>query len=979
VATGIALTLVAGLSAHGLEQVLSTCAGGSGNPWNGVAVQHFTVPYGCTATKVEFRCDTARARHLPDHTVVVQIYSADREHIATNGADASLFCAAPGWLAVDKLALTSGQYFAQMFSNSQALQALLQARLAVGSSYRGGYAASGWQGGVPLGLGEDFEVRITLNRPPPTDRQPSAATGVLLKAGVPACAIVLATDSQPGEWTAAEELRDGFRQMTGADLPILLEQDCPEVPRVAVGFNPRLPAPLQSSAFGQLSEQEIIIQAHGEVLLLAGEGPSGTLYAVYELLHRLGVRWYSPEFTVAPRTTELLLPAEAVRYSPPVVHRTLTAGIGLDPRWAARNRLTSIAHWGALGRALGRADHEGPDMHTVWRMVPAETLRQHPDWVAEVQGQRVAPVNPNTWDLCYTNAEARRFLIGRTLEWARHHPDCKTVWIGQNDSPLYCSCSPCSAFYHAHGDRPAAVIVQLVNELADALLADGMSDRLAKTLAYGWSAEPPAGMVVRDNAVIMVCSAEQVAAWRRIARHVSVYLYGPSSDYWLPLPTLYPDAERLAAAVRAGARGLYQQISGFGGSYGSDMVHLRAWLTARLMWDPGANAGALLQDSCRGFYGPAAAVMEESLRLRHELFVPDRQRAEENPVVPGLIDPAGLRQINRLLEDAYNTLPEGDFRSHLGMAWIATLWADFWLGYQGIGRYDPESSTWSVPMADGVTRNRYGTLAKRLLAGNRVDALGEGNRLDPAELALDKMGVSWPAHLLRDGTLGALVVPGVGGLVAELRDAATGFAPLKPCWGGLILRYPLFSATGEAIGDTPVRDYQVAEASPTAVLLTSSLAGARLEKAVRLTDGQLQVAIVAVGDHGVAAAPSAAVMLDLLPQGLGTHPTLAIQRQDGTFSRHQMGTETDFWWVEGTLDMAEATGLLIIASESRPEGVELTLKPQQLAALDFWYDRKQGVYRTPEQHAMLRLFLRGQRASEARLDYSLRLLPETRR
>ena len=976
VAAGVVLLLAGVSAAFAAEQAFSICADRAGKPWNGVAVQHFTVSYGCTATKVEFFCDTSQATQLPEQLVALQVYSAERKHLATIQAPARQFCAPPGWLALDNLALAPGEYYAQMFSNNEALQALLRARLVAGSDYRGGYAARDWEGGTPLGPGEDFEVRLTLDRPAPSAPQVSRIAGFIIKAGAPAAVIVLATDSPPGEWTAAEELRDHLRQMTGAELPILLEQDCPDLPRIAVGFNARLPAPLRPAAFGRLGEQELIIKPHGEVLLLAGDGPSGTLYAVHEFLHRLGVRWYSPEFTVVPRAVDVALPEEAVQYSPPVVNRTLVAGIGMDPRWAARNRLTTMYHWAPLGRALGRADYEGPDMHTVGRMVSADTLRAHPDWLIEVNGTRVVPLNSlNTWDLCYSNPEARRFFIERTLEFARRNPDCKTVWIGQNDSPLYCSCATCTAFYQAHGGKPAAVIVQLVNELADALVAAGMPDRTAKTLAYGWSAEPPTGMVVRDNAVIMVCSAEQVSAWRRLARHVSVYLYGSHSAYWLPLPSLYPEAERLTTAARDGAGGLYQQISGFAGSHGSDRVHLRAWLTARLMWDPTAEAPALVHDFCAGYYGPAAAAVEESIRIRQEHFVAGTPAAAENPVVPSLIVPAAVRQINELLEGAYNALPEGEFRAHLGMAWIGTLWADFWLGYQGIGTYDPQSRTWAVPLTDGETRNRYGTLVKRLMAENGVDALSEISRINPMDLPLDKIGVSWPAHLLRDGTLEALVVPGVGGLTAELRDTAQGFAPLKPYWGGLILRYPLFSSTGETVSDAPVRDYEVAEASPTVVRLTSTLAKARLEKTVRLADGQLQVELWARGEDAAAVAPVAAVMFDLMPQSFGLHPTLAIERQDGTFTRRKMGTETDFWWVEGPLDLTGATGTLIIASETRPEGVELKLTVGQLAALEFWYDRIQDYYRTPDQHGMLRLFLRGQTASDVHLDYSLRLLP----
>lgn len=958
------------------EEVISTCEGRTGEQWGGIAVQHFTVPYGCTASKVEFRCDTSRARHLPEHTLVVQVYSESRQHLATNGAPAKQFSEAPGWLAVEGLSLAPGKYYAQMFSNSEALQPLIRAYLVTDSGYRGGHAATGWEGGAPLAEDTDFEVRVTVTRAAPPEVQLVSAPGFLIKDGAPACAIVVADDSGPAEWTAAEELREHLCTMSGAQLPILQAKGCPKVPAIAVGFNASLPPPLQPCAFGRLDEQELVIKPDGDTLLLAGGSPCGTLYAVYELLHRLGVRWYSPKYTAMPWARDIAMPQETVQYSPPVTNRTLAAGIEQDPVWMARNRLTTIAHWGALGSALGRPGHEGPDMHTVWRMVSPETIREHPDWAAEVDGKRVETVNLNTWDLCYTNPEARAYLIQRTIDWARENPDCKTVWIGQNDSPMYCTCPRCKAFYEAHGGKPSSVIVQLANELADALVANGMPDRTAKTLAYGWSREPPTGMLVRDNAAIMACDARQVTAWRKIARNVCVYLYGSSEAYWIPLPTVYPDAEALKAAARDGAGGLYRQISGFGGTIGSDMVNLRTWLDARAMWDPTADLDALVHDFCVGYYGPAAAAVEESLRIRHEQFIAEPQAAAQSPIVPACIAPAPLRRINELLEAAYNALPDGDYKTHLGAAWISYLWADFWLGYRGAGSYDAQTGTWSVAMADGEVRNRYGALARRLMVESGVTALSDQNRLAPQELALDKMGVAWPAHLLREGALQAVVVPGVGGMIGELRDTARDFSPLKPMWGGLANRYPLFSCTGESLGGVPVREYEVAGSSSSEVRLTSALETCGLQKTVRLAEGKLQVELAATGRNGAEVAPCAEVMFDLLAPGLGTHPTVSIRKQDGTFTHRKMGAETDFWWVEGPLDIAGATGTMVIASESRPDGVELTFDPAQLSSIDFWYDNLMNHYPTPEQHGMLRLFLRAGKGAEAKVNYSLRLLPD---
>ncbi|HJN14851.1 MAG TPA: hypothetical protein QGH10_05150 [Armatimonadota bacterium] len=133
----------------------------------GVAVQHFVVPYGCTGRKFEFYCDAGTARGLPDHEVALQIYSADREHLATSGVKFRDLTDRRGWVMLDDLALEPGAYYAQLFSNSTALSPHLKARLVSGSGYRGGHAATGWQGGrrsAPAGTSR--RACRTTRRPP---------------------------------------------------------------------------------------------------------------------------------------------------------------------------------------------------------------------------------------------------------------------------------------------------------------------------------------------------------------------------------------------------------------------------------------------------------------------------------------------------------------------------------------------------------------------------------------------------------------------------------------------------------------------------------------------------------------------------------------------------------------------------------------------------------------------------------------------
>ena len=105
--------------------------------------------------------------------------------------------------------------------------------------------------------------------------------------------------------------------------------------------------------------------------------------------------------------------------------------------------------WSPLGIEYGNPYAQGPDMHTFMRLIPQGVIEKHPGWWAEVEGERRAPVG-HTWGMCLSNEEARRYVVARTVEYARKTPHVGTVWVGQNDGSKPCMCHECQAFYDAH-------------------------------------------------------------------------------------------------------------------------------------------------------------------------------------------------------------------------------------------------------------------------------------------------------------------------------------------------------------------------------------------------------------------------------------------------------------------------------------------------------------------------------------------------
>jgi hypothetical protein len=479
-----------------------------------------------------------------------------------------------------------------------------------------------------------------------------------------------------------------------------------------------------------------------------------------------------------------------------------------------------------------------------------------------------------------------------------------------------------------------------------------------------------------------VCDSHRIAEWRQIARNVAVYVYGASDDYWSPAPTLYTKAEELKKSYRDGASSLYYQISGWMNWYGSEAMDLRAWVSARLMWDPELEASALIEDFVQGYYGPAAPAVRQALDLVHRRAYDAAGRLRtfnHSKVVPNYVNPRTMRRINRLFERTYASLEDEATQKRLSFAWLPYLWTDFWLGYTGPGQYDPRKRTWAVPMADGAIRNRYGALAKRFFSEHGVNTLRELVQLDPATLGVDKMGLPFAAYPLQDGPVQAVVVPEVGGLIADFRDRERNFAPLKPYWGFKILEYPLFSATEDNVNGVQVTAYSVTESQPGRLVLNSQKDECDIRKTVSLVGGDLEMELSVQARKRAEISAHTGIMFSLVEEVFGLHPSLYLEQKDGAWSRRVMGVETDFWWIEGDLDLRQATGRIVLACQNRPEGVLLTFDPGQLKNLYFWYD----TYRQypDDQWGMLRLFLYARpRTAEVgevvSLNHSLRILPQ---
>jgi len=772
--------------------------------------------------------------------------------------------------------------------------------------------------------------------------------------------IVIPDQAIPAETTAAQEFQSAIKQISGAELKIIKASDYRSGPMVAVGFNSKLTEPLKAEKYGLLGEEELIIDSDGENLLLVGGQPRGTLYAVYEYLDRIGVRWYTSEYTKYPKLNDISLPDKMIRYEPTFKLRSYLQNNRPTPEWTARNRMNQYIVWGNPGVKFGGGLSQGPDMHTHWRMLSADLMKAHPAWCAEVNGKRELPAGTNHWGICYSNKEVCKLLIEKTMDYARKHPETKVIWIGQNDGAPVCTCKECKAYTEAHGGKPSALVVRLVNELADRM-AKELPDRMVKTLAYCWSQDPPEGLKLRDNVVVMFCAPgnyfkpiatdpqvidirDRVTAWQKIAKNIEVYLYEfPTSCYWFPTPNLYVTSANIEWAYHAGITHLFIQICGCATGDGSELVDLRAWVYAKKLWDPDLDTQKLVEEFCHDYYGPAADVVLKAIAITNEnVFDKDGKMLVRNHcVLSGVsyLDPKVIRQINLMIEKEHNLLKDEVYKKRLRYVWIPYLWADVWLGFTGPGKFNSADGTWSVPMSDGKLRSHYGRMCKEFMLEAGISALKENRTLNPNTLMLDLMGVPFKACQLKDNSVEAVAVPDLAGHIFEFTDIKLKFSPLKPYNEFLIWEYPLHGPWREYVNNMYVRKYELKERKSNEVIFEGRVGDFVCQKSITLQDGILKSTFTAKALKPSMTQIYPSPMLNMNRDVLGDYPTALIEKKDGTWAKQVFGEGVSMHYYIGSLDIKNATGRIVIASETRKQGIEITFDPHEVEVFRFEYDR----------------------------------------
>ena len=468
---------------------------------------------------------------------------------------------------------------------------------------------------------------------------------ILAEGGRARCVIVAAAEGlSPSEKTAVKELQKTIAAMSGASRIDVITpaqaKSAPDQTRIVVG-NTTVKQLYPEVSLDGLGTDGFILKTIGNSLLVAGGEKRGTMYAAFDLLEKLGCRWWAVGATYIPKKETLTVPPMDSREIPVLEYRDMLYGArpALSKeengnQFYIHNKLNGFNYKTNPEELGGRVEFAANLVHS-WAslMNPVGDLdgsfKTHPEYWAVVNGKN------NSGQPCPMNQQVFEIMKANVIKQLTEHPEYAFVVVGQEDNNNYCQCESCKAF-SASEESPAAPGLALANKIAE-VVEQKFPGKWVMAPAYTWSRKPPKNLKPRSNVGITLCSiecdfnrplaegstpankafAEDIIQWGKIAPKLYIWDYTTDfTHYLMPFPNLDAIVPNIQFLVNHGAKGILEQ--GSSSTAGAEFSKLRMWVMAKALWNPArADGKALIKEFLEGYYGPASGSIQKYIDIIH--------------------------------------------------------------------------------------------------------------------------------------------------------------------------------------------------------------------------------------------------------------------------------------------------------------------------------------------------------------------------
>ena len=533
--------------------------------------------------------------------------------------------------------------------------------------------------------------------------------------------IVVPAKPTTQEQKAADELVQWLKEITGAAFPIVPDTSPAQAREISVGRTSRLTIVDIPAAKQDMGEEGYAIAVQGERLFLLGGSRRGPIYAAFALLEEdLGCRWYTSESSVCsvgargvkriPNRPTLKFSPVPRSYVPVFDMREPYYTVAWDATWSLRNRTNAGSarvpeEWGGqLNFVPGMLCHT-----TATLMPPSEYFEEHPEYfMMDAEGKRI-PKQP-----CLTNPAVLKIITENVRKYLKKNPNSELISVSYGDGQGHCKCENCKAVNDAN-ESLCGTLLQFVNQVAEAVEKE-YPNVMISTLAYVETFPPPTKVRARHNVSIHACNThaawrypladwttsemplcktyrEGIRQWSKICDTVQIWDYPTNYSHFLaPLPNMHALGPAVRFYADNNVKGLWFQ--GVARIPGGARAPMRAWMMAKVFWDPSLNVRELERDFVWGNYGKAAPAIEEYYDLlaslgettSGDLATDEEKGGNRYPMDAAFLTPAFIEQATALLDRAERLAEDEQILHRVELARTPIMYVKLMRGPEFVGQ-----------------------------------------------------------------------------------------------------------------------------------------------------------------------------------------------------------------------------------------------------------------------------------------------------
>ncbi len=460
----------------------------------------------------------------------------------------------------------------------------------------------------------DYDAYLKLEFDEPAEGQGMTIGGV----DISEFSIVRSADMPEGQIAALEMFAEQLRTVTGATLPIVIDTDDQHIEhQIVIGLTNRQNTALDN-ALTEIKDDGYAIVVDGGDLYISATTGRGVVYGMCDFLENyMGVRLYAIDF-IYHRGVGAITLAEGMKdvFSPEFfARRTWIDKLVEDP-------LDNVIFL--------KNNSDGLKKAKVGDGYPIRANSNHTiDKLADMKG-----TNP-----CPSDEAVFQIVLANVIKKLEENELQDTIQVGQVDGGQPCRCEKCKEICEPYGTENAAWFL-FINRLADEAAAK-YPKRDIKIITYSYQfthGVPGNGYTVSDNVIINFCFdnacyhhafadprcaknapvVKELREWAKLCKADNLYVYEYAyncGDATLPDPNPLVMWDNFRLYLECGVNGILSEGIQ---SKGGDFDHLRAYLRAKLVWNPHMSREeffTIFKQFMVDYYGDAASLMIDYLKL----------------------------------------------------------------------------------------------------------------------------------------------------------------------------------------------------------------------------------------------------------------------------------------------------------------------------------------------------------------------------